>query len=276
MYRVIKSDFVKLSNPRVISAQGDSLNAERAPNVINESPETLQRVAETAAVSNKPMVSEEVSEKFYKLLREKENFSKIMEREKEMMQLEKEKIEEEKKAADNMRAEANRVYEAEKKKGYDEGFQQGYDEGKNIYEDLIKEGVSAKKHMEQQKKSEIDSLEGDIIGIVIESIEKIIDERLREDDEIILNILKKGLERLSYAENIVVRARKEYSQLFEDNKDRIMLYSNGIKDIEVRPDDSLGKGQVIVETSSGTVDSSIKTQIGIIERKFMDLLESGE
>ena len=199
-----------------------------------------------------------------------------MEREKEMMQLEKEKIEEEKKAADNMRAEANRIYEAEKKKGYDEGFQKGYEEGKKRYEDLIKEAVSVKKRMEQQKKSEIDSLEEDIIGIVVESIEKIIDERLTENDEIILNVLKKGLERLSYAENIVVRARKEYSQLFEVNKDRIMLYSNGIKDVEVRCDDSLGKGQVIVETSSGTVDSSIETQIGIIERKFMDLLESGE
>ena len=68
MYRVIKSDFVKLSNPRVISAQRDSLNAETT-NAMNETPEVLQSVAESAAVSKKPMVSDEVSEKFYKLLR---------------------------------------------------------------------------------------------------------------------------------------------------------------------------------------------------------------
>ncbi|KDR95161.1 flagellar assembly protein FliH [Peptoclostridium litorale DSM 5388] len=272
MYRVIKSDFVNLSKPKVISIQRGSSKIDAAANC---DADIVQGNIEATAKPSESAVRDEVSEKFYELLREKESFLKIMQREKEIMQLEKERLEEEKRAADTKKAEANRIYEIEKQKGYGEGFQNGYDEGKKTYEALIDEAISLKKNIEQQKKSEIESLEVEIVGIVIESIEKIIDKKLSENDEMILNILKKGLERLSYAEDIVVRAKGEYAELFRSNKDKIMLYSNGIKDIKVRQDDSLGKGEVIVETSSGTVDSSVGTQIGIIKRKFMDLLESG-
>lgn len=267
MYKVIKSNCVKLSQPKRIK-----INEEAKELLVKNSDISQKNLMD----NNKTGMEEDVSAKFYELLCEKEKFSQIIQREKKIIQFEKKKLEKEKSEIELKKEEAHKIYESEKKKGYEEGFQSGYDEGKREYEKLIGEALEIKKSVESQKKREIDSLEKELIEVVVESIEKIIGIKIDEDDEIIFNILKKGLDRLSYAESIVVRASDDYVDLFEKNKNKILLCSSGIKDIQVRRDDSMGKGEMLVETSSGTVDPSISTQVEIIKNKFRELLKGGE
>lgn len=257
--KVIKSQLVKLKKPKVIA--GD-ITAK------------VQTTVKTATGSEE-MVKDDISYGFYKLLREKDDFRDLLQREKKLLALQRDRLEAEKRKVAELRADAEKAYCEQRKKGYEEGYSAGIEEGRKQYESIIDEAVELKKSLEAKKKAEIDMLEPEIIQLVLQSVEKIMGIKLEENDDLLAGVLLKGLEKLTYAQDIVVRACIEDMETLKKNEKKILVSSDGVKTITFKADQSLERGNVHIETKSGSIDAGIQTQMAAIREEFQSMLESG-
>ncbi|MEJ8554401.1 FliH/SctL family protein [Tepidibacter sp. Z1-5] len=157
-------------------------------------------------------------------------------------------------------------------KGYEEGFEYGQQKSIDKYEAEIDEAINIKNNVIQWKKDQIDKLEKDIIDLVINSVDKIIKVKLEENDEIILNLIKEALNKLTFTEKLIVRVSGEDFEKVNSSRDKILAMSGYIEDIQIKVDKSLEKGDLIIDTNAGTVNPSIKNQFEIIKEEFLSLV----
>lgn len=163
-----------------------------------------------------------------------------------------------------------------KKEGYQKGYEEGLEDGlqKSIdeYKSEIDEAINIKNSVIEWKKNQIDKMEKDIIDLVINSVDKIIKVKLEENDEIILNLLKEALNKLTFTEKLVVRVSADDFDKVNSSRDKILAMAGYIDDIQIKVDKSLEKGDLIVDTNAGTVNPSIKNQFEIIKEEFLSLV----
>ncbi len=165
-------------------------------------------------------------------------------------------------------AKSTKIIEDFQKKGY----QEGYEIGKNEADKLLQEAVDLKKEYYIQKDNLLMEIEKDVITLVMDICEKVIGKTLAEDREAILSIITKGINSLNAKENLVIRVSPNDYDLVEMSKQRILAMANLVEDIQVKPDNTLLPGGCIIETSKGSVDTSVKTQFEEINTMLLDLL----
>ena len=186
-----------------------------------------------------------------------------------------------KEKADEMIAEAREkshtVLEEASAKGEKEGFDIGFEKGQQTgYEEmktLIDEAASLKQDIIDQKIHMTQELEEKLIQLVIKSARRVLQAELQDNQELIFNLIEEGLKECNYTENLVIQVSEMDYDLVYAYKNRIYLMTDGIREIEVRSDPSMGQGSIMIETVSGHVDAGIETQIKQIESIFVDLLK---
>ncbi|KPU28220.1 hypothetical protein TR13x_02465 [Caloranaerobacter sp. TR13] len=166
------------------------------------------------------------------------------------------------------------MIEESKQKGYEEGYKKGYEEGCISAEKIIKEANNIKREYLQKKALYLKQLENDIIDLVINISEKIINQKLDDDREVIISIILKGLESLLVSDKVIIRVSKDDYGIVDLAKERLLAEASLIEDIEVKIDNNLEKGGCVIETERGCVDVSIKTQIEAMKKTLKDILNS--
>lgn len=166
------------------------------------------------------------------------------------------------------------ILEKAKEDGYKEGFEIGRNEGFNLYTGLINEAKELKQEAYKFKSEIGKNLEKDIVNLVVDSIKKIIDHELKENDQLILNVIKKAVDKCTFTESLTIRVSEEEYAIVNSAINQIYMMTEGVDDIIVKSDKSLKLGSVIIDTLSGKIDASIETQIKIVENAFYELLRS--
>lgn len=165
-------------------------------------------------------------------------------------------------------AKSTKIIEDSQKKGYEEGFEIG----KNEANKLIQEAIDVKKEYYIQKDNLLLEIEDDVITLVMDICEKVIGKTLADDRETILSIITKGINSLNVKESLVIKVSPSDYDLVEMSKQKILAMANLVEDIKVKPDNTLEVGGCIIETSKGSVDTSVKTQLEEIDTLLKDLL----
>ena len=168
---------------------------------------------------------------------------------------------------------AGEIEENARNKGYSEGFIKGREEGYDQVDALIQEAIDIKQNTLLEKKAVAKSLEGEIVELVISSIRKVIDHEVEKENQLLLNLVRKGIEKCVYTDSLIIRVSTENYEVVNSSKNKIYLMTEGIDHIEVKQDPALQSGSIIIETVSGTVEASIQTQIAQIESLFYDILK---
>lgn len=168
----------------------------------------------------------------------------------------------------------NEGYNEGYEKGYTEGYRKGYNEGKTASDKLIDESIAIKNEYLNTKQNIYHEIEEDVIQLVINICEKIIYEKVDEDKEYIVTLILKGIDSLTATENLVIRVPKEDYDIAEMSKNKILANASLVKDIEIKVDNNLSKGDCIIETSSGSVDMSIKDQVDKVKVLLNTILSS--
>ncbi|AOY77320.1 FliH/SctL family protein [Clostridium formicaceticum] len=171
---------------------------------------------------------------------------------------------------------SKKILEDAKAQGYQEGLQRGQQEGYHEFQQLMEEAVAAKQEVYHFRKKLVKELEEEIIDLVVYCVKKVIDYALEENNEILLNLVKKGLEKCTFTEKLVIRVSEEGYEVLNSYKNKIYMMLEGIDSIEIKSDVALKKGSIIIETLSGKVDASIDVQIKQIETLFEEILRSEE
>lgn len=159
-------------------------------------------------------------------------------------------------------------------KGYNEGYEKGYSEGKEESDKLIKEELEVKNEYLNMKKNILKSTEEDIINLVITICEKVINQKLEFDNEMIVNLVYKGIESLNATDNLTIIVSKEDYDIVDMFKDKILARASLIENIEIKVDSKLNKGDCILETSKGNVDVSVTYQLDEVKSLLINMLNS--
>jgi len=168
---------------------------------------------------------------------------------------------------------SSEILESAKKEGYDEGFTRGEVAGLNEVDSIIEEAKEIKEGILLKKKTMAKSLEGEIIDLVVFCVKKVIDFEIENNHQLLLNLVKRGIEKCVYTDSLVIRVSTNDYETVNLSKNKIYIMTEGIDSIEIKKDPALNDGSIIIQTTSGTVEASLQTQIVQIEQMFHEILK---
>lgn len=167
------------------------------------------------------------------------------------------------------------IYDTAREDGYSKGLEEGYAEGKKTSDILIEEANEIKKNYMKEKEIVLSNIEKEVIDLIISICEKILNQKLENDKEVIIPIILKGINSLNVKENLLIKVSKEDFNIVDMSKQRLLAMANLVEDIQIRVDSTLSKGGCIIEGSKGNVEASIDLQIEEM-RKILTTLLNGE
>lgn len=165
-------------------------------------------------------------------------------------------------------------YEEGHKKGYEEGYKKGYEEGKYVSDNLINESLEIKNGYIYKRDSLLKDLEEDIVGLVIQIYEKILGEKTDGDNKMITSLVLNGIQNLDPTDKLTIISSKEDFETLENSKDEILSKASLIKELEIKYDINLQKGDCILETAKGNIDISIKDQLNEVRDLLTTILNN--
>lgn len=164
------------------------------------------------------------------------------------------------------------IMEAARQEGFLKGQDEGFEEGKKQADSIIQEALIIKRKIEADAREMATDFEKEVVDLVVSTIEKILNKKVDEEKDIIQNLIYSGLEKCAYTENLVLRVSPEDYEFAISIKDKILVLSQNVSDIAIKQDKSLLKGSCIIDSSSGSIDSSIWTQFNQVKEMYEELL----
>lgn len=168
---------------------------------------------------------------------------------------------------------AKGIMEQAKAEGYQDGYNRGVDDSQEIAKQIVDEALLIKDEWLQMRQTIMKDAEVEMVGIVIEAIEKILEYKVETDQTLIESLIKQGIGRVTKSHLVSIRVSNEDYNHALSVKPMIIATSDKIEDIEIKRDPTLENGSCIIDTDSGSIDSGIQTQLEQIKKLFDDLLK---
>ncbi len=167
---------------------------------------------------------------------------------------------------------AESLRKSEAQRGYNEGHKKGYSESIEKYTTLIEQATQIVNEAEDYKKQSIESFEQEIIQLVLASVEKITKKILDENDDIVLGIIKNAIESMTFRDYLIITVSKADFEVVEFARNKILAIYPAISKIEVKVSDNFKKGDVEIESDSGSLNPSVSHQIKKLIGEFSKLI----
>lgn len=175
-------------------------------------------------------------------------------------------IKEAKNKIEELKIEANKNgYEEGFNKGYKEGLEKGIKDGNKKTSDILNEAKDIKRSIINERNNLEKQFECDMVDTILKCVNKIIGDNLKLKNEYIVELIKKGLNNYEASDVVTARVCDDDYEYCIKNKDRIIKNLGYIKELNIVKDLSLKKGDCIINTPSGLIDSGITTQLKELE-----------
>ncbi|MBM3266057.1 MAG: hypothetical protein FJZ01_00275 [Candidatus Sericytochromatia bacterium] len=162
--------------------------------------------------------------------------------------------------------------------GYTEGRAQADEEGAKIIEEAIETLNRARLSYPRAVKENQEKL----IELALQVAEKIIGAEIEARPDVVLETLDVALTRVTDLESVQIRVHPDDLPIVKEKEDEYRDLLAQVKKLEFVPSPKIQRGGVFIETSSGTVDATLKTQLSIIAevlrgvRKELDEIADAE
>lgn len=153
--------------------------------------------------------------------------------------------------ADQMRATAS-----------EEGFKQGSDEAAAKFTEMITE------HSKRLEAAE-SSVANQVRQLSLAIAKKIIAKEIEFHPETVVEMAKKHLTSVRQRKEVYLRVSPQDLDTLREHKRELIDQLGRAKDMEIRSDEALTPGSMIIETDAGTIDARVETQIAVIERVLL-------
>lgn len=247
MSRIFKSNYIKIGTPKAIKSNV-SIPVKQEIAIASE---TSLGFNDEEQANN---IIEDAKELYLKII-EEANF-------------------EAKRIIDAAHAEKEAIQAAAGDNGYKEGFDTGYTEGLNQAQNIIMKAEEIKQQLDDRNSCIYKAAENEIIELVLEISKKVIGQELTQNNEVMMSLIKQAINKCTFKDKLTIRVSDDDFNYVNDNKERIMMLTEGINDIEIYCDKALTKGSCIVETPSGEINAGIDIQMKEITNAFEYLLRN--
>jgi type III secretion protein L len=149
--------------------------------------------------------------------------------------------------------------QAERGQIQEEAVEAGRQEGlAKVSELLAKAGAIRDRKMAE--------LESQVVHLAIKVAEKILGREILLNDEAVVDIAAQALQMARQQKEISLRVHPEDAESIRQNQRRLIDLLSRAKHIEIREDETVSRGSVLLETEVGIIDARIETQLEMLER----------
>lgn len=160
------------------------------------------------------------------------------------------------------------------KEGYDDGYYKGYKEGKEDSKKLISQALDIKKEYIDKRNYLLKDVEKDLIQLVISVYEKVLYEKVEEDEELIVSLILNGIDNLEISQKLTIIVSEEDYEAVKKSKDIILAKASLVDEIDIRINSDMIRGDCVLETSKGNVDVSINNQLKEIKDLLLTIMNN--
>lgn len=158
-------------------------------------------------------------------------------------------------------------------KGYQEGFEAGRTDGFQSAENLIQEATKIVDSSREDYYEKLASADLEIINLAVKIAEKIIGKSIDSEPDYWNQLVKTALKEVREHENIKIFVHPKKFELTKNNKKMLEALLHDSTDIYIYPDDELEENACIIETSFGTIDASVDSQLTEIKKQLLQIVE---
>ena len=160
---------------------------------------------------------------------------------------------------------------------YNAGFLQGEEEGKRKgyeeYQAKLQEANTIADWNKEQYEDYIQRAEQVILSLGLTSAEKIMNQKLNEEPDVFLSIVKRGLKEVRDLPHIQIHVHPSRHVLLAQNKSELeVMFPTDIQCF-IYANEDLGPDECYIETNQGRVMISIDSQLNELKLKLHHLLE---
>jgi len=148
--------------------------------------------------------------------------------------------------------------------GYTEGRAQADEEGAKIVEEAIETLNRARLAYPRAVRENQEKL----IELAVQVAEKIIGDELAARPDLVLGTLDTALTRVTDLESVTIRVNPEDMPLVQAKEEQYRDMLAQVKKLDFVTSPKIQRGGVFIETSSGMVDATIRTQLSVIAEIF--------
>jgi Flagellar biosynthesis/type III secretory pathway protein len=144
--------------------------------------------------------------------------------------------------------------------GYREGFKKGHAEGVAALGALLADARSMLEEARLAKDRLLEQAEEEIVQLAVAIAEKLVRQSLAHDDKAVLSILKEMLKKAEGSATARVKVPPDVFERIQEEWRFLAAYVQGDCRLEFLPDESLSRGDVIVETDWGMIDGRVQSR----------------
>jgi flagellar assembly protein FliH len=166
--------------------------------------------------------------------------------------------------------EGEAIIESKRTQGYNEGLDQAKEEGEAIKAEakaLLDEAIQARKNMEA-------SLEPDIIEMIQKIVNKLLNDAVQIEPQVIVHLIKQGFANTTVAGDITIHVSPFDYDVVLQNKETFLAMADGSVRLEIVKDFSLNEMDCIIETSYGNIDCSLGQQFDALKNNLIFILNN--
>ncbi len=166
---------------------------------------------------------------------------------------------------------AKMLYDNKRAEAQEEGYAQGFDAGQSEAQVLIDEALMIKEEWVINRSQFISRMEHDIVELCSKTVANVINREIR-DESYMLDLIKKGIDHLTYTATLVVRVSEYDYDFVVANRSKILAMVDGVDAIEVKRDLSLDHTDCVIEADTGSLDVGIESQLTRVKELFDSML----
>ncbi len=154
------------------------------------------------------------------------------------------------------------------------GYQAGYTEAQNELGNALETGVKLLATIEEEWQARLAASETELLKLSVAIAKELLEAELTLNETRQLAIVQAALQRLAVAPRVNLRVPLEAVPLFEKNLYQLQTVSGTSQLIQLQADPTLGNGDFYLESSQGSLDLRIQTQLELVLREFMKLRQN--
>lgn len=175
-------------------------------------------------------------------------------------------------SVNDAQSQSDGIKESAKNEGYQDGYNSGYEDGKNqITQELTDKIINVDNFVQSTfeiKKRIIKSAHKDIIELLSLISDKVCHKKMEQDDKIFEEITKNAILLLKEKESINIIVNPKMAQKMWDISETFKEQIQGLENIKIIEDSSVGVDGTIVEGVKNRIDCTLSNQISVIIDEF--------
>jgi flagellar assembly protein FliH len=161
-----------------------------------------------------------------------------------------------------------------------EAFEKGYAGGERAGQELAKKAVEktlaalneAVESLRAIAQKRVKEVEDEEISLAVAVARKIIHREIQQDPYVIVDIVRSALSKSSLGEQVVVKVHPQDKDILSESHASIVQDLEEVRALNFEADETLERGEAIVECALGELDLRIERQIQEVERTFEKIL----